>query len=140
MSYKMLATVSLSLLSGLWDRLADWLKSRHGNAVYRRFFEQSNAMLCIATAEGEFVRVNRAFAAMLGYRPEDLDGQKFLHFVHPDDVQPTINAINALRNGAPVFAFRNRYVCGNGEYKNLEWLAIGDKEIFAVARVVGGLM
>jgi len=133
---KMLTPANVSAVSSIFVKIFDWLKNRQANSVYRRFFEKSTVLFCVSNREGEFVKINPAFAQLLGYQPEQLSGTKFMFFVHPDDQMHTIEAMERLREGAEVNGFRNRYRCLNGVYKTLEWNAIGNGEIHAVARII----
>ena len=45
----------------------------------------------------------------------------FLDFVHPDDREPTIEAMSSLMTGAHVVNFENRYRHGDGSYRWLQW-------------------
>ena len=107
---------------------------------YRHFFDHGVDMFCIANLEGEFVDVNRAFCAALGMDREELVGLRFMKLVHPDDVHKTIEAMEALRQGADVIGFTNRYRVGSptsAVFVGLEWKARANGKIFATARVVG---
>ncbi|MBN1538393.1 MAG: PAS domain S-box protein [Anaerolineales bacterium] len=99
------------------------------------FFSSTIDLLCIANIEGYFLRLNREWEKVLGYRLEELEGQRFLDFVHPDDIQPTRHAISELASNIEVFNFVNRYRCKDGTYRWLEWrsMPVGEK-IYAAAR------
>ncbi len=101
------------------------------------FFDVSLDLLCIATLDGHFVRVNRAWTTVLGYPVEALDGARFLDFVHPDDVAGTLDVMRILASGQPSPAFVNRYRCTDGAYRLIEWRSQphGDL-IYAAARDV----
>ncbi len=86
-----------------------------------RFFDLSPDLLCIANSEGRFIRVNKAWEEMLGYPAELLENSRFLDFVHPADVEITIEAMEKLGNQIPVRAFVNRYRAKSGNYHYIEW-------------------
>ncbi|MEG4916638.1 PAS domain S-box protein [Microcoleus sp. B7-D4] len=104
-----------------------------------RFFTLSLDLLCIADFQGKFKRVNPAWVKSLGYTLEELEGQPFLNFVHPDDREQTVGETGKLSSGLETIAFENRYRCKDGSYKWLSWKARPEAEqkfIYAVARDV----
>jgi PAS domain S-box-containing protein len=100
-----------------------------------RFFTVGLDLLCIADFNGNFHRLNRAWEMTLGYSLDELEGQPFLDFVHPDDVDPTLAAMSDLGKFSHVNRFVNRYRDKQGNYHSIEWLAAphGDL-IYAAAR------
>jgi two-component system, sensor histidine kinase len=99
------------------------------------FFDVSLDLLCFASIEGRFVRVNAAFEKVLGYRREELEGQDFLSLIHPDDLAASDEAMAQLGQGAQVLNFVNRYRCRDGSYRNLEWRSTpANGLIYAAAR------
>ena len=104
-----------------------------------RFFELSIDMLCVASFEGYFTRVNPAFERVLGYGAEEIMREPYLSFVHPEDRQATLAELEALARGAGTVSFENRYRTRDGEYLWLQWTSIPDVEhrsVYAVARDV----
>lgn len=102
-----------------------------------QFFNLSHDMLCVASTDGYFQLVNRAFEATLGYPADELLAKPFLEFVHPDDIESTMREMENLAGGAPTLAFENRYRCADGSYKRLRWIAYPKPDlslIYAVAR------
>lgn len=102
-----------------------------------QFFNLSHDMLCIASMDGYFQLVNRAFEDTLGYTSDELLSKPFLEYVHPDDIEATLREMENLGGGAPTLAFENRYRCADGSYKRLRWIAYpkeDDSLIYAVAR------
>ncbi len=85
-----------------------------------------------------FIKVNPAFKHILGYEESELLSRPFLEFVHPDDVQTTIDVIEEkLKQGVTVIDFTNRYRCQDGSYKYLQWISRPIKErglTYAIAR------
>ena len=85
------------------------------------FFAINLDLLCIANVDGNFVRVNKAWEVILGYAVKDLEERRFLDFVHPDDMQATIEALSQLKRQEQVLNFTNRYRCKDGSYRFIEW-------------------
>lgn len=106
---------------------------------YHRFFTLSPDLLCIAGRDGFFKRLNPAWTRTLGYPVEELLAEPWLHFVHPDDRDATIQAAQTLAAGESLLAFQNRYRCKDGSYRWLSWTATPSRDqglIYATARDV----
>ena len=58
---------------------------RHAQQERDRFFSLTRDMLCVATFDGYFKRVNPAWEKALGFTQEEMMGKPFLDFIHPDD-------------------------------------------------------
>jgi PAS domain S-box-containing protein len=86
-----------------------------------RFFTMSLDLLCIADTEGRFLRVNPAWEQTLGYSRGELEGKRFLDFVHPEDLQATLGAVSDLSSQKEVIDFTNRYRSRDGTYRWIEW-------------------
>ncbi len=99
------------------------------------FFYISLDLLCIADLEGNFIKVNKAWEDILGYPVTELERRKFLEFVHPEDMQATLEAIARLGEGKRVLNFTNRYRHKDGSYRFIEWRSNPHgKLIYAAAR------
>ena len=85
------------------------------------FFNISLDLLCIADLEGNFIKVNKAWEDVLGYHVTELEKRKFLEFVHPEDMQATLDAMAKLGEGKRVLNFTSRYKCKDGSYRFIEW-------------------
>lgn len=100
------------------------------------FFSSAIDLLCIARTDGYFLRLNPEWENILGYPLKALEGQRFIDFIHPDDVEATLTCLGDLSQGQAVNNFTNRYRCRDGTYRWIEWRSIcprGDI-IFASAR------
>jgi PAS domain S-box-containing protein len=84
-------------------------------------FDLSLDILCLATVDGYFKRVNPAFERTLGYTTEELVSRPFLVFVHPQDVERTRTALEVLASGGELREFENRYICRDGSIRWLQW-------------------
>lgn len=107
-----------------------------------RLFEVALDLLCVAHPSGYFVRVNPAFERVLGYTAEELTSRPIVEFVHPDDRESTIEALEQLGEAKNLRGFTNRYICKDGSVVWLEWhsRAYNDGElIYASARDITDL-
>lgn len=117
------------------------LQKRAENALREKteeldhFFNIALDLLCIADTDGFFRHCNKQWEITLGYAVEELEGRQFLEFVHPDDLQGTLDAMATLSEQQPVIGFTNRYLCKDGSYRHIEWRsAPSGKLIYAAAR------
>ena len=104
---------------------------------YKHLFNENLDFACIANDQGIFEIVNNTFSKILGYPEDELIGNSFLNFVHPDDIVPTKNIIKSLKKGIPAISFKNRYLTKTGEYVLLDWKSNYNKnsnKIYAIAR------
>jgi diguanylate cyclase (GGDEF)-like protein/PAS domain S-box-containing protein len=100
-----------------------------------RFFDTNLDLLCIADTQGFFRRLNREWETTLGYSIAELEGKRFLDFVHPDDMESTLATISKLGAGQNILNFENRYRCKDGSYRWIEWRSMPHSElIYAAAR------
>ncbi len=104
---------------------------------FENFFTTSLDLFAIAGTDGIFRRLNRQWTATLGYPVEELEGARFMDFIHPDDRQATADAVLKLSSGVAIVKFVNRYLARDGSYRNIEWRSTVGQEgdtIFAAAR------
>lgn len=102
-----------------------------------KFFDLSLDMLCIASVDGYFLRVNPSFERTLGWPREELTSRPFFDFIHPDEIEVTRQEIQKLAAGNPTISFKNRFRCSDGSYRHLLWNAVLESEagvLFAIAR------
>jgi PAS domain S-box-containing protein len=84
-------------------------------------FDLSPDLMCLATVDGYFKRVNLAFERTLGYTPEQFVARPILDFVHPEDRERTRTAMGVQAGGGALRQFENRYVCRDGSVRWLQW-------------------
>jgi PAS domain S-box-containing protein len=88
-------------------------------------FSMSLDLICIADIHTvSFLKINPAFTTTLGYSEAELLSVPFTDFIHPEDLEPTRQAVTEnLRKGKKVINFKNRYRCKNGKYRWLNWVS-----------------
>ena len=103
-----------------------------------RFFELSAELLCIASTDGSFKRVNPTFTKVLGYSEAELIGTPYMEIVHPDDVQSVMREVEKLTKGEQTIDFDSRLRTKSGEWKTLSWQSNPqpDGTIYSAARDV----
>ncbi|WP_162127911.1 PAS domain S-box protein [Flavobacterium phycosphaerae] len=104
---------------------------------FEYFFNNSNDFSCIANTDGYFEITNCSFNKILGYSENELIAKPFIDFVHPDDIDNTMEAYSQLKSGATVIHFFNRYRKKNGEYIWLDWNATPNNvtgKLYCIAR------
>lgn len=83
-----------------------------------------------------FVRFSPAVKRVLGYEPKELEGQDWLHLIHPEDVNRTLVAAGEIAEGKVVEDFVNRIQHADGSYRFLEWTSVRAKDglFYGIAR------
>ncbi len=100
-----------------------------------RFFTIVPDLLSIATDEGVFLRLNPAWERTLGYARDEMIGRPLTDFLHPEDVEATLQARRTLLKHKGVIDLVNRYRCKDGTYRWFEWSATtAGGRIYAAAR------
>lgn len=121
--------------SVLRRRLDDEVAKRQEQVSY--FFDTNLELLCIGSLDGTLARVNRGFEHLLGYTPVELEGRRFMDFVHPDDVAETKRQLRNLSTSTDVVDIENRWRCRDGSYREIAWRSKANADmVFATGRDV----
>lgn len=118
---------------GAWVAMA----SQSTSVDFRRLFDYSVDLLCIAGTDGFFKVVNPAFERVLGFAASELLERPFVEFTHPEDRDVTVAETHSLDSGQPTLSFSNRYKTKSGGWIRLHWTAFpepGTNLIYASAR------
>ena len=78
----------------------------------------------IDLGSGTFDRVNPAWELVLGWNPNEMDGQPFARFIHPDDIGASTAAFEQVRAVNPMLRFENRYCTKAGGWRWLSWVGV----------------
>ncbi|WP_407696553.1 hybrid sensor histidine kinase/response regulator [Sphingomonas abietis] len=99
----------------LEQRVADRTAERN------RVWEGSRDILVTADRDGVFRDVNPAWTRILGHSIEEVVGTSFSHFVWPDDLGVTTQAVEGASNGIDVDGLENRYRAKDGTPRWIVW-------------------
>jgi PAS domain S-box-containing protein len=83
---------------------------------FQTLFNQSAVGIAIAEPDGEFITVNKRFAGILGYKPEELEDVNYRDITHPEDLEIDENLNKEMITGQrDTFEFEKRYMHKNGQ-------------------------
>ena len=103
------------------------------------FFHMVPDLLCVASVDGYFKKLNPAWESVLGFTIDELLSRPLIEFIHPDDVAGMIKEVEEHMEGKETKFFINRHPCKDNSYKWLEWQARPNPdrtELYAIARDV----
>ena len=128
-----------AMLDTIGSQIGQFMERRRAEEELDRFFALSLDLLCLASFDGYFTRLNPAFSRTLGFTDAELRARPFVEFVHPDDREATVRETSRVASGAHAIHFENRFLCRDGAYRWLSWTAVPlleDQLIYAAARDV----
>ncbi|MBE7199030.1 MAG: response regulator, partial [Parafilimonas terrae] len=115
--------------AGLEQQVADRTAERD------RIWEVSRDMLGVADAEGNWLSVNPAWTAILGWQAQEIVGRTSEWMEHPDDRDRTRTEVGRLAAGHVTLTFENRFRTRDGDYRTLSWTAVpAEGHLYCVAR------
>ena len=84
---------------------------------FKNVFSFSGAGMVVADLNGNFIEVNPAIVALLGYSQSELLKKNFRSITHPEDLEEDIENLNRLNKGdINKFSMEKRYLHKNGNY------------------------
>ena len=107
---------ALSLIRDISQRRHNEEALRLSEEQFRRSFENAHIGMAIVSPDRRFVRINGAFADMLGYERRELLGRQFADITHPED-RATNDALwdEMIGSGEDSFHVEKRYIRKDGE-------------------------
>lgn len=114
----------------------DGLEELGSMSALNEIFAQSKIMLCILSENGKFNKVSDSWCEALGWSHEELLALPWAVFVHPDDLEATMQVWEEAKDGKPAIKFINRYRCKDGTYKRIKWDCPGMIGTLVIARSV----
>jgi len=126
---------------GLPESLGREIQRKIREEEFYLLFHSAPEIIGVASPDGYFIRVNPAFCKVTGYSEEELTSRPFREFIHPDDLNQTINEFEETISGKrQANNFINRYISKSGEAKWISWYSSEvfgeDNLVFAFGRDV----
>ncbi len=124
-------------INGLIGYFRNLTENVKAEKEFNLFFDLVPDMIVIASSDGYFKKLNKSWETILGFTMDELMSRPYVEFIHPEDVEPTFSEVAKQLSGKSTIKFTNRYLCKNGEYKWLEWVANPSpdgKNLYAAAR------
>jgi PAS domain S-box-containing protein len=102
-----------------------------------RIWTNSRDLMVVVRPDGIFRSISPSWTKLLGHPAEEVVGHHFSEFLHPDDVEPTIQAVAKAAEGSDLTSFDNRYFARDGELRWISWnTSFEDDWIYAYGRDV----
>lgn len=111
---------------------------RHARAA-ELVLEHSRDLICTVDAQGRVVQASAASASILGFRPDDMVGLRYVEFVHPEDRDLLRGIDRQIRCGKDMHPFHARFVTQTGGTVHMNWSinwSAADNMLIAVGRDV----
>ena len=88
---------------------------RESEERFRLTIDEAPIGMALVALDGRFLRVNRAFCAVVGYEPAELTNLKFQDITHPHDLDTDLALSEQLLRGEiPRCQFEKRYIRKDG--------------------------
>ena len=114
-SEKAILSVVSSQVAMAIDRKRAEDARRHAEGRFRTVFDEAPMGIILVDTEGRLLRTNPAFGRMSGFSLADLEGKKIQDITHPDDVEASLAAFNALVRGErTAYQLEKRYLRKDG--------------------------
>jgi PAS domain S-box-containing protein len=98
---------------------------------FEQFFWSSSDLMSVVDLDGNFVLVNAAFRLILGWEPEDLVGQSYTNYIHPDDLANTREVFDSVDGVTPsVVEMELRERCRDDSYRWMKWTVRKDGDLY----------
>ena len=92
--------------------------------AHRQFFDLTLGLMATVDETLHFSHLNPAWQDVLGWSAQELCAQPFSYFVHPEDLQITMEEARKLGGAdAKTINFENRFLHKSGAWVNLSWVA-----------------
>lgn len=94
-------------------------------------------VICAIDLQGIFRYVSPSSQQLFGYDPDEMEGECFRFFIHPDDLERTVQVIAQRTGDCKTSNFENRYIHKNGAVVPVIWSGRWDEAdglLYCVAR------
>ena len=102
-----------------------------------QLWTMSNLLLLVAELDTTIMAVGPGWENMLGWPEAELVGRRYSAFIHPDDLERSLEWGRRITAGEKLGELDNRYRCKNGQYRAIAWtITDGDGLLRCVGRDV----
>jgi PAS domain S-box-containing protein len=118
---------------------SDILERKKAEIDRDRFFEISEDIILQGNLDGHYTDINAAATRILGWSREEFLLNPWKHFIHPDDLAPSLEAMKELALGNRVVKVENRHRHKDGSYRWLSWSSMyvrEEKKVISIVRDV----
>ena len=117
------------------DATKQVLAQRRNTAEREQMWAMSQDLLAVARSDGVLTTVNSAWTSLLGWREDELFGQSFAKFVHPDDLEITLSKFAEIEHAPLTAPYEYRLLHKNGTHRWFSWTAtFSDGLVYANGR------
>lgn len=96
-------------------------KRRETENELQLFLDTAVDLMVIIGDDYKYRKVNHGWKKTLGWSAEELSDMDWTDILHPDDIKPTEDFVEILKNEDKIMTFKNRYICKNGDIKWIQW-------------------
>lgn len=121
----------------LLAQLASDIRRKKAEEELNGFFRLSPDIIGIVGTDGYIKKINPSICAILGYEAEELMGQPYLAYVHPDDHEKMLLELDRVRQSPDPLYFEIRLITRTGDTRWIAWTAspvVNASLVFAVGK------
>ena len=93
-----------------------------------RLWTLSEDLLARADYQGMMSAVSPSWTRLLGWSNAELLSQPYVTFMHPDDMAPTVAALEGMGDSTRPARFENRIATKDGSWKPIEWTVVPEPD------------
>ncbi len=109
--------VFLIHVNDVTEKIAAEEKLKESEFFFRKVTENEMVGVAWATEDGKLINANTAFCDMMGYELDELKGQYFGDFSHPEDTAKELNLVEDILSGKiDYYQMEKRYRKKDGSY------------------------
>lgn len=87
----------------------------------RAVLQNAADIICSIDEDGKFAAINPAVTKALGFTPEEMTGARLVQFIHPDDVDKTLDSLKKNAQNKGELALENRMLRKDGTAVDMLW-------------------
>ena len=113
---------------------------RESEERYRTIVDTQRDLVCRFLPDGTLTFVNEAICRLLGQARDEIIGQNFYAYVHPDDQEKTRRNLESLSRENPLGSNEERVILPGGEMRWWRWNCGGSPPTIGADTLQAGLV